>query len=89
MRVLLTTVRVLASLVYCLLGFIGFVVVLYIFWSLIAGTAPFAGVLAHGNVPLPPLSLLLWIAAAVAPLVDCDIYFRVTKRYTDSHDNAA
>ncbi len=89
MRFLLTTVRVLASLIYCFLGFVVFMIVLLVLWGVIAGTVPLGGVLAHGNVPLPSLSSLLWVAAALAPLIGCDIYFRATKRYTDSHDNAA
>ena len=82
MRVLLTTIRVLASLVYCFLGFIAFIIVLLVLWSLIAGTFPLGGVLAHGNVPLPSLTFLLCVAAAFTPLIGCDIYFRLTKRYT-------
>ena len=82
MRVLVLTVRVLASLVYCVLGFIACIGALLTLWNLIAGGLPIAGILAHGNIPLLSVRSVLWAAAVLAPLIGCDIYFRVTKRYT-------
>ena len=82
MRALLTTVRFLANIVYLGLTFIASLVLLLVLWSLIAGEFPFAGVLVHGNIPLPDGHSVLLVLVMLVPLVGCDIYFRVTKKYS-------
>jgi hypothetical protein len=87
MRAFITTVRILASLVYCLLAFVGCLIAFLVLWSLIVGSVPYEGLIAHGNVPLPSYATLGLVLLLLSPLIGCDIYFRRKKRYHRNHDH--
>jgi hypothetical protein len=89
MRFFISTVRVLASVIYCLFGFTACIIALVLLWSVIAGFVPFVGVLAHGNVSFPSFTVVALALATLLAVVGCDIYFRITRRYTADHENTA
>jgi hypothetical protein len=89
MRFFVSTVRVLAAVIYCVVGFAACITALMFVWSFLAGFVPFAGALAHGGVSLPSFAVVTFVVALILAVVACDIYFRFTRRYIADHDNAA
>jgi hypothetical protein len=89
MRFFISTVRVLAIVVYCLFGSAACTVAMIFLWSVVAGFVPFTGVLAHGGVSSPSFTILALVLTAILAVIGCDIYFRLSGRYTAGHDNGA
>src|SRR4051812_45157288 len=81
MRFFISTVRFLAGFVYCLLCIAACAAALIFLWSVIAGVVPLVGAIEHGNVDLPPITLVVSFLAILLAVIGFDISFRLTGKY--------